>query len=92
MSLLGMVFVQTSLMLYACSCNAFNKCKQDFDPLCRHLFISAFIYLFIFFNQGQHVSLAPVQKLEETLYEYQPPQVETYGPPVPDLESLGRLG
>ncbi|XP_052552225.1 CDK-activating kinase assembly factor MAT1 isoform X1 [Tympanuchus pallidicinctus] len=43
-------------------------------------------------KMGQHISLAPIQKLEETLYEYQPLQVETYGPPVPDLESLGRLG
>uniref|UniRef100_A0A8V0Z5A4 CDK-activating kinase assembly factor MAT1 n=1 Tax=Gallus gallus TaxID=9031 RepID=A0A8V0Z5A4_CHICK len=43
-------------------------------------------------KMGQHISLAPIQKLEETLYEYQPLQVETYGPPVPELESLGRLG
>ncbi|OXB72223.1 UNVERIFIED_CONTAM: hypothetical protein H355_002871 [Colinus virginianus] len=42
--------------------------------------------------EGQHISLSPVQKLEETLYEYQPLEVETYGPPVPELESLGRLG
>ncbi|XP_061854019.1 CDK-activating kinase assembly factor MAT1 isoform X1 [Colius striatus] len=43
-------------------------------------------------KMGQHVSLAPIQKLEETLYEYQPLQVETYGPPVPELEMLERLG
>ncbi|OXB55063.1 hypothetical protein ASZ78_015507 [Callipepla squamata] len=43
-------------------------------------------------KMGQHISLSPVQKLEETLYEYQPLEVETYGPPVPELESLGRLG
>ncbi|KAJ7413120.1 hypothetical protein BTVI_44210 [Pitangus sulphuratus] len=42
--------------------------------------------------KGQHISLAPIQKLEETLYEYQPLQVETYGPQVPELEMLGRLG
>lgn len=48
-SLLGMVFVQTSLMLYACSCNAFNKCKQDFDLPYRHLFISAFFFFLLFF-------------------------------------------
>ncbi|KAF1519414.1 CDK-activating kinase assembly factor MAT1, partial [Eudyptula minor] len=43
-------------------------------------------------NCGQHISLAPIQKLEEALYEYQPLQVETYGPQVPELEMLGRLG
>ncbi|XP_048710500.1 CDK-activating kinase assembly factor MAT1 isoform X1 [Caretta caretta] len=40
----------------------------------------------------QHISLAPIQKLEEALYEYQPLQVETYGPQVPETELLGRLG
>uniref|UniRef100_A0A8D2MBS8 MAT1 centre domain-containing protein n=1 Tax=Zonotrichia albicollis TaxID=44394 RepID=A0A8D2MBS8_ZONAL len=43
-------------------------------------------------KMGQHISLAPIQKLEETLYEYQPLQVETYGPQVPELEMLGKLG
>eukprot|EP00075_Anas_platyrhynchos_P025958 XP_027315211.1 CDK-activating kinase assembly factor MAT1 isoform X1 [Anas platyrhynchos] len=43
-------------------------------------------------KMGQHISLAPIQKLEEALYEYQPLQVETYGPQVPELEMLGRLG
>ncbi|KAI1237516.1 hypothetical protein IHE44_0013593 [Lamprotornis superbus] len=43
-------------------------------------------------TMGQHISLAPIQKLEETLYEYQPLQVETYGPQVPEPEMLGRLG
>ncbi|NWR32162.1 MAT1 factor, partial [Tachuris rubrigastra] len=43
-------------------------------------------------KMGQHISLAPVQKLEETLYEYQPLQVETYGPQVPEPEMLGKLG
>ncbi|KAK2538945.1 Mnat1 [Columba guinea] len=43
-------------------------------------------------TMGQHISLAPIQKLEEALYEYQPLQVETYGPQVPELEMLGRLG
>ncbi|XP_022380708.1 CDK-activating kinase assembly factor MAT1 isoform X2 [Enhydra lutris kenyoni] len=41
---------------------------------------------------GQHISLAPIQKLEEALYEYQPLQIETCGPQVPELEMLGRLG
>ncbi|XP_054256281.1 CDK-activating kinase assembly factor MAT1 isoform X2 [Indicator indicator] len=41
---------------------------------------------------GQHISLAPMQKVEEALYEYQPLQVETYGPQVPELEMLGKLG
>uniref|UniRef100_A0A2K5CC61 CDK-activating kinase assembly factor MAT1 n=1 Tax=Aotus nancymaae TaxID=37293 RepID=A0A2K5CC61_AOTNA len=41
---------------------------------------------------GQHISLAPIHKLEEALYEYQPLQIETYGPQVPELEMLGRLG
>ncbi|NXU51358.1 MAT1 factor, partial [Turnix velox] len=43
-------------------------------------------------KMGQQISLAPIQKLEEVLYEYQPLQVETYGPPVPDPETLGTLG
>ncbi|XP_074677021.1 CDK-activating kinase assembly factor MAT1 isoform X3 [Strix aluco] len=43
-------------------------------------------------KMGQQISLAPIQKLEETLYEYQPLQVETYGPPVPELEMLEELG
>ncbi|KAL6057521.1 hypothetical protein STEG23_023065 [Scotinomys teguina] len=42
--------------------------------------------------QGQQISLAPIQKLEEALYEYQPLQIETCGPQVPELEMLGRLG
>lgn len=44
MSLVGMVFVQTSLMLYARSCNEFNKCKQDYDLLYGHLFISFYFF------------------------------------------------
>ncbi|XP_053882920.1 CDK-activating kinase assembly factor MAT1 isoform X2 [Malaclemys terrapin pileata] len=43
-------------------------------------------------KMSQHISLAPIQKLEEALYEYQPLQVETYGPQVPETELLGRLG
>ncbi|XP_073853589.1 CDK-activating kinase assembly factor MAT1 isoform X6 [Macaca fascicularis] len=43
-------------------------------------------------KMGQHISLAPIHKLEEALYEYQPLQIETYGPHVPELEMLGRLG
>lgn len=43
-------------------------------------------------KMGQHISLAPIQKLEEALYEYQPLHIETCGPQVPDLEMLGRLG
>uniref|UniRef100_A0A674GS59 CDK-activating kinase assembly factor MAT1 n=1 Tax=Taeniopygia guttata TaxID=59729 RepID=A0A674GS59_TAEGU len=43
-------------------------------------------------KMGQQISLAPIQKLEETLYEYQPLQVETYGPEAPDPEMLGKLG
>ncbi|XP_073098397.1 CDK-activating kinase assembly factor MAT1 isoform X1 [Manis javanica] len=43
-------------------------------------------------KMGQHISLAPIQKLEETLYEYQPLQIETCGPHVPEFEMLGRLG
>ncbi|XP_014441920.1 CDK-activating kinase assembly factor MAT1 [Tupaia chinensis] len=43
-------------------------------------------------KMGQHISLAPIHKLEEALYEYQPLQIETYGPQVPELEVLGRLG
>ncbi|KAM4665412.1 CDK-activating kinase assembly factor MAT1 isoform 1-T1 [Amazona ochrocephala] len=43
-------------------------------------------------KMGQTISLAPVPKLEEALYTYQPLQVETYGPQVPELGMLGRLG
>ncbi|XP_069495024.1 CDK-activating kinase assembly factor MAT1 [Ambystoma mexicanum] len=43
-------------------------------------------------KMGQHVSLGPMAKLEEALYEYQPIQLQTYGPDVPQLELLGRLG
>lgn len=38
------------------------------------------------------MSLQPVPKIAEVLYHYKPLQVETYGPPVPELEQLGRLG
>ncbi|XP_077586937.1 CDK-activating kinase assembly factor MAT1 [Stigmatopora nigra] len=40
----------------------------------------------------QTVSLQPVPKLEEALYHYQPLHIETFGPPVPELDQLGRLG
>ncbi|KAM9842080.1 CDK-activating kinase assembly factor MAT1 isoform 1-T1 [Aulostomus maculatus] len=43
-------------------------------------------------TQHQTVSLHPVSMIEEELYQYQPLQVETYGPLVPELEQLGRLG
>ncbi|XP_057272114.1 CDK-activating kinase assembly factor MAT1 isoform X2 [Pezoporus wallicus] len=43
-------------------------------------------------KMGQTISLAPIPKLEEALYTYQPLQVETYGPQVPELGMLGRLG
>lgn len=42
--------------------------------------------------KGQTVSLAPVIRVEEVLYKYQPIHVETYGPPLPELEQLDRLG
>lgn len=42
--------------------------------------------------KGQTVSLAPVARVEEVLYKYQPIHVETYGPPVPELEQLDRRG
>ncbi|XP_023256833.1 CDK-activating kinase assembly factor MAT1-like, partial [Seriola lalandi dorsalis] len=50
------------------------------------------VSLLCFFFQRQTVSLLPVAKIEEVLYHYKPLQVETYGPPVPELEQLGRLG
>lgn len=43
-------------------------------------------------HMRQTVSLQPVTKIEEVLYYYKPLQVETYGPTVPELEQLGRLG
>ncbi|XP_027022221.2 CDK-activating kinase assembly factor MAT1 [Tachysurus fulvidraco] len=41
---------------------------------------------------GQTVSLAPVARMEEALYQYHPLRIETYGPAVPELEQLARLG
>ncbi|XP_071383880.1 CDK-activating kinase assembly factor MAT1 isoform X1 [Centroberyx affinis] len=41
---------------------------------------------------GQTVSLQPVARIEEALYQYRPLQIETYGPPVPELDQLGRHG
>ncbi|KAG8126607.1 putative CDK-activating kinase assembly factor MAT1 protein [Naja naja] len=43
-------------------------------------------------KMGQHISLAPVQKIEEVLYDYKPLHVETYGPLVPEVNLLGKLG
>ncbi|XP_007576270.1 CDK-activating kinase assembly factor MAT1, partial [Poecilia formosa] len=41
---------------------------------------------------GQTVSLQPLPRIQEVLYQYKPLQVETYGPPPPDLEQLSRFG
>ncbi|KAF7710767.1 CDK-activating kinase assembly factor MAT1 [Silurus meridionalis] len=41
---------------------------------------------------GQTVSLAPVARMEEVLYQYHPLQIKTYGPVVPELEQLARQG
>lgn len=38
------------------------------------------------------MSLQAVPRIEDVLYKYQPLQVKTYGPPVPQLEQLGKLG
>uniref|UniRef100_A0AAQ4NX43 MNAT1 component of CDK activating kinase n=1 Tax=Gasterosteus aculeatus aculeatus TaxID=481459 RepID=A0AAQ4NX43_GASAC len=43
-------------------------------------------------NMRQTVSLQPPPRIEEVLYQYKPVHVETYGPPVPELELLSRLG
>lgn len=43
-------------------------------------------------QQNQTVSLQPLPRIEEVLYQYKPLKVDTYGPPPPDLEQLGRLG
>ncbi|KAG8561139.1 hypothetical protein GDO81_015264 [Engystomops pustulosus] len=43
-------------------------------------------------KMGQHISSAPVPKLEEALYQYQPVHIETYGPAVPEIEVLSRSG
>ncbi|XP_066464303.1 CDK-activating kinase assembly factor MAT1 [Eleutherodactylus coqui] len=40
----------------------------------------------------QHISSMPASKLEEALYQYQPVHIETYGPAVPQIEVLNRLG
>ncbi|MBN3307731.1 MAT1 factor, partial [Amia calva] len=41
---------------------------------------------------GQKISLQPVPQIAEVLYRYQPLHIDTWGPPVPDLDQLGRLG
>ncbi|XP_016316306.1 CDK-activating kinase assembly factor MAT1-like [Sinocyclocheilus anshuiensis] len=41
---------------------------------------------------GQTVSFASVSRVEEVLYVYQPLCIDAYGPPVPELDQLGRLG
>ncbi|XP_053553270.1 CDK-activating kinase assembly factor MAT1 [Bombina bombina] len=41
---------------------------------------------------NQHIASVPVANLEEALYEYQPIHIENYGPLVPQIEILGRLG
>ncbi|XP_063803781.1 CDK-activating kinase assembly factor MAT1 isoform X3 [Pseudophryne corroboree] len=43
-------------------------------------------------KMGQHISSVPIPKLEEALYQYQPIHIETYGPAVPPIETLSRLG
>lgn len=43
-------------------------------------------------QQSQTVSLQPIPRIEEALYQYRPLKVATYGPSAPDLEQLGRLG
>lgn len=43
-------------------------------------------------QQSQTVSLQPVPRIEEVLYQYKPLRVDTYGPAVPGLEQLSRLG
>ncbi|KAM4662012.1 LOW QUALITY PROTEIN: CDK-activating kinase assembly factor MAT1 [Discoglossus pictus] len=43
-------------------------------------------------KMGQHVASVPMTSLAEALYEYQPVQIETYGPAVPQIEMLGRQG
>lgn len=58
------------------------------DVQCRSLTVSLSFSL----SQGQTVSLAPVTRVEEVLYVYQPIHIDTYGPPIPELEQLGRLG
>ncbi|KAM8921751.1 CDK-activating kinase assembly factor MAT1 [Pelodytes ibericus] len=43
-------------------------------------------------KMGQHISSVSVPRLEESLYQYQPIQVDTYGPTVPPIETLSRQG
>lgn len=43
-------------------------------------------------QQNQTVSLQPIPRIEEVLYQYRPLKVDTFGPPAPDLDQLGRLG
>ncbi|XP_043930418.1 CDK-activating kinase assembly factor MAT1 [Protopterus annectens] len=43
-------------------------------------------------KMGQQISLQPAAKIEEALYDYCPLQINIYGPPVPAIRTLGRLG
>ncbi|XP_047193505.1 CDK-activating kinase assembly factor MAT1 isoform X1 [Scophthalmus maximus] len=43
-------------------------------------------------HMRQTVSLVAVPKVEDVLFHYKPLHVETYGPPVPELEQLSRVG
>lgn len=43
-------------------------------------------------KMGHHISSVPIPKLEESLYHYQPIHIETFGPEVPRIETLGRQG
>ncbi|XP_044127954.1 CDK-activating kinase assembly factor MAT1 [Bufo gargarizans] len=43
-------------------------------------------------KMGQHISSVPVPRLQEVLYRYKPIHIETYGPAVPEIEVLSRMG
>ncbi|XP_040267134.1 CDK-activating kinase assembly factor MAT1 [Bufo bufo] len=43
-------------------------------------------------KMGQHISSVPVPRLQEVLYRYRPIHIETYGPAVPEIEVLSRMG
>lgn len=50
------------------------------------------VFRLYFVFQRQTVSLLPPPKIEEVLYKYKALHIETYGPLVPELEQLGRIG
>lgn len=72
-----------------CAITVVSSVAAHNEDYCSLLIVD---FLLFFYFQRQTVSLQPVPKIEEVLYQYKALHVETYGPLVPELEQLGRLG